>query len=380
MKKVILSEEQVKRVIDKLLGEQQASEFKGGTDAQRIAHALLTKNFGLPDGANHENYYYGANITDVINVSGSGDRSKFLSVFKPANKYNEDPKGYLDSIYVNNESLQNSGTKAFRFVNGNVYATHNGLLALARAMDHMGGGGGVLTISFGSSTVGKEAQSERMGGSVKFDSNRALNQTPTIGMLEEILVALAVSPQFRNIGTFVSVRKELSNEQLISLLQVVIPNIAMGVYGFMDVSKKDEIIKTLTPKGFVTQIDFDVASFANKLIPLQKIEDKLPDEERGGQYVEYNRNKMNQLNSIGQSFEENLINLLKATYMKNFQIYVENYLPNSSTQIIPLIKNVRFNYRGLGEEHNSIFHRYVAGSSASTSSITQTNTNYKTGN
>ena len=127
MKKVILSEEQVKRVIDNILNEQSASEFAGGTDAQRIAHALLTKNFGLPDGANNESSYYGANIADVIKMSGTGDRSKFLSVFKPANKYSEDPKFYYDSIFVNNEKLENSGTKAFRFVNGNVYAAHNGL-------------------------------------------------------------------------------------------------------------------------------------------------------------------------------------------------------------------------------------------------------------
>ena len=379
MKKVILSEEQVKRVIDNILNEQSASEFAGGTDAQRIAHALLTKNFGLPDGANNESSYYGANIADVIKMSGTGDRSKFLSVFKPANKYSEDPKFYYDAIFVNNEKLENSGTKAFRFVNGNVYAAHNGLLALARAMDHMGGNGGVLTISFGRSTAGKEAQAERMGGGVKFDSNRALNQTPTIGMLEENLVALAVSPQFRNIGTFVSTRKEYTNEQLISFLQMIISNIAMGVYGFMDVSKKDEIIKNLTPKGFITQIDFDVANVASKLIPLQKIEDKLFDDNTG-KNTEYNKNKMNQLNSIGSTFEENLINLLKTTYMKNFQIYVENYLPNSAAQITPLIKNVKFDYVGLGQEHNSIFHRYVAGSSTSTSTISQSNTNYKTGN
>ena len=107
---------------------------------------------------------------------------------------------------------------------------------------------------------------------------------------------------------------------------------------------------------------------------------KTTTKDRKNKEIQYNRNKMNQLDAIGKSFEENLINSLKTTYMKNFQIYVENYLPNSAAQLIPLIKNVRFDYIGLGAEHNSIFHRTIAGSSSSSSSINQTNTNYKTGN
>jgi hypothetical protein len=370
MKTLIITEGQIKSVIDKIINEQQASEFSGGTDAQKITHALLSKNFGLPNGAEHENYYYGANITDVINVSASGNRGKFLSVFKPANKYNEDPKGYLDSIFVNNDSLQNSGTKTFRFVNGNVYATHNGLLALARAMDHMSGRGGVLTISFGSSTVGKDAQSERVGGGVKFDSNRALNQKPVMHMLEEILVAISVSPEYRKTGTFVNVRKDMSNEQLTTMLKNAISNVIIGVYGFMDVSKKDEIIQTLTPKGYQTNIEFDITQIIPKLITLQQVPDR-EDSEVMGKPGQYNKNKENQLN---------LVNLIKTAYMKNFQLYVENYLPNSVNQITPIIKNVNFDFRGLGATHNFIFHSYVGGSSQSSSTINQTNTNYKTGN
>jgi hypothetical protein len=66
--------------------------------------------------------------------------------------------------------------------------------------------------------------------------------------------------------------------------------------------------------------------------------------------------------------------------MKNFQIYVENYLPNSSSQIIPLIKNVNFKYNGLGETHYINFNSYVGGASQSTTTLKQQNANYKTGN
>lgn len=378
MKKVILSEEQIKKVIDVLISEQQASEFAGGTDAQKVTHALLSKNFGLPDGAKNETTYYGANVADVINMSGTGERSKYLSVFKPANKYSEDPKSYYDSILINGEKLENSGSKTFNFVKGNVYATHNGLLALTRAMDHMGGRGGILTISFGKNTTGKDAQTERIGGGVKFDSNRAMNQSPIIGTLEEMLVSLAVSPEFRKLGAFVAVKNDTTNEETITNLPNIIRNIGMGVYGFMDVSKKDEIIKNLTPKGFITNVDVNINNIVQKLTPLQKVEDKEWGDSGG--YTEYNQNKRNQLNTIGSSFEPNLIETLKSTYMKNFQIYVENYLPNSAPQLIPMIKNVKFNYDGLGGEHYSIFHRKITGSVQSKSAINQTNTSYKSGN
>ena len=378
MKKFILTEEQVKRVVDSLINEQQVSEFKGGTDAQRITHALLSKNFGLPDGANHENYYYGANIVDVIAMSKTGDRTKFLSSFKPANKYSEDSKVYLDSIYVNNDSLQNSGSKTFKFVNGNVYGTHNGLLALARAMDHMGGRGGFLTISFGSNVVGKDAQSERIGGGVKFDSNRALNQTPVMNLLENALVTLAVAPNFRNLGTFAGIKKDWTNDELITIIQKLLNNIIIGVYGFMDNEKKDDIIQNLTSKGFVDNFNFNITGNLQKLISLQQIPDKIRNED--SEKVVYNGQKQNQLNGIGDSFEENMINQLKKLYSQNFKIYVDNYLPNSSSQMSQFINNVRFDYKGLGDCHEFNFNSYVAGSSTNSSTLKQSNTNYKTGN
>ena len=379
MKKIVLSEQQIKKVIDTILNEQQASEFKGGTDAQKITHALLTKNFGLPDGGNHENYYYGANVTDVIKASESGNRAQYLSVFKPFNKYNEDPKGYMDSIYVNNESLRDSGSKSFRFVSGQVFGTHNGLLSLTRAMDQMGGRGGVLTISFGSSTSGKAAESERMSAGVKFDSNRALNQTSIINSLENYLVFLSIHKNFKDKGLFIGVRKEMSNDELIAFIQKMLGFMSVGAYGFMDWSKKDEIIKNLTPKGFITNLDFDVTPFAQKLISLQNMPDFLPDNNTG-QYTVYSKPKQNQLNTIGDSFEENLLNQIKSIYMKNFQIYVENYLPNSASQIIPMIKNVRFDRKGLGECHHTNFYSYRAGSSQSSTNLTQQSGTYKTGN
>jgi hypothetical protein len=379
MKKLILTENQIKKVIDCIINEQQASEFSGGTDAQRMSHTLLSKNFGLPEGADHENYYYGANIADVIKMSGSGDRTKFLSVFKYANAYSEDTKNYMDTIYVNKENLTNSGTKTFNFTSGVVYGTHNGLLALVRAMDHMGGTGGYLTISFGGKTSGKEADLQRMGGGVKYNSDRAMNQTSTINSIESILVFLSVHPDFKNQGTFSGVNRQLSNDELVVFIKKVLGYMVIGAYGFMDWSKKDEIIKNLTPKGYVVNLDFDITPYAQKLISLsQNMPDKLPDGQ--GQYKIYSEPKKKQLDTIGNSFEENMFNQIKTIYMNNFKIYVENYLPNSASRIVPLIKNVKFDYKGLGESHDFNFHSWIAGSSQSSTTLQQQSSNYKTGN
>lgn len=379
MKTLIITENQIKKVIDRIINEQAVSEFYGGTDAQRITHALLSKKFGLPDGAQNESKYYGANVADVVNISATGDESKFLSVFKPANEYSKDPNFYYDFIQVNNEKLENSGTKTFNFTKGNVYATHNGLLAIKRAMDHMGGKAGMLTISFGTNKAGEQAQGERIGGGVQFDSDRAMNQTPSLNMLEEFLVAFASSPKFRQIGTFVSVKKDASDEELISILKNIINNIGNGTYGFMDTSKRDDIIKNLTPKGFVPTTDFDVTPFVQKLKMLQSIDDLEIDYGTGKAKI-YNTNKQNQIGQIGTTFEEKLIESIKTTYIKNFEIYVQNYLPNSASKILPMIKNVRFVYSGLNQTHYRVFHSVVSSGSQTSSTINQKNTTYKTGN
>jgi hypothetical protein len=147
----------------------------------------------------------------------------------------------------------------------------------------------------------------------------------------------------------------------------------------MDYTKKAEVIQNLTPKGYITKVDIDIAGFAQKLLPLQNTPDMELDE-RTGKLKLYNERKRQTLDSIGDAFEENLVNILKTTYMKNFQIYVENYLPNSAAQIVPMIKNVKFDYKGLGYSHDLIFHSYTGGSTYDNSTLSQKKVNYQTGN
>ena len=74
MKKIIVTENQARLIVDNIISEQKPQQIDvktvyAGTDANRISHAFLSKQYGLPNGAKHENYYYGANIKDVIAIS-----------------------------------------------------------------------------------------------------------------------------------------------------------------------------------------------------------------------------------------------------------------------------------------------------------------------
>ena len=352
--KIILLENQIKKLITKMVineQQQQASEFGGGTDAQRITHALLTKNFSLPDGAKHENYFYGANIADVIAMSKSNDRSKFLSIFKPFNTYTKNPNdisNYMDSIYVNDDYLINSGSKTFTFTNGMVFASHNGLLALVRAMDHMGGNGGMLTISFGSNTSGKKSESERIGGGVSFNSDRAMNQGISINGINHTLVMLSISPYYRRFANFSGLDITLTNDKIIEMVNQKINDISMGYSGFMDFNRREEIVKNLIPKGFITKIDFDVTPLAQKLISLQQINEEQVNS-YGGKTKFYSEDKKEQIESLSMSMEGDMVGKIKEAYLKNFEIYVKNYLPNSASQLIPRINSVNFKHEWLSE-------------------------------
>lgn len=365
MKRIIVTEEQAKLIIDRLISEQKSPEIRvktvyGGTDANRISHTYLSKAYGLPDGAKHENYYYGANVSDVIAISADpNNQSKFLSVFKPIEAYDKNPKDYYDYFEVNDEVLESSGSKVFRFYQGSVYATHNGLLALARAMVNLGGVGANLKISFGSKTSGDDASKERIVGSVSFSSNQALDRQPILNLLADNLTSIAVNPGFLKNTT--SSFGEYTTQQTKDHLNQVLTFIITGVGGFMDGDKKDQIIAELTPKGFITKIDYDLNNIVSQLEALQSIEDMVRGEEYWDSKPKYNEDKRNKLNKISNSFFPGLIQKLKEIHDANFKLYVQNYLPEDQNKILPLIPNTKFTTRALGEYHHFLFHSYRAG-------------------
>lgn len=352
MRTVILSESQVKYVIDNILSEQQANEFVGSTDINKMSHQLLSTKFGLPDGANNENFYYSANVADVIKMSSDiANRSKYLSIFKPSKEYGK--KGqYLDYFDLNGDSLSGSGSKTFKLSQGTITASHNGLLALSRAMDRMGGKSGFLTINIGNAASGVDAKKERVSSAVNYNANKALNLTTMMNGVQDLFCALAVSDQYLKLTT--SQYIGLSVEEIQRRLVNIINNMAMGLYGFMDHTRKDEIVTKLKPLGLITTIDFDVQKVISQLTPLRSVAD-LQSSEKGPLSI-YNGNKKNKLSQIGATYQSDLATKIKEAYMANFKIYLDVYLPNAKFEIIPTIKNTRLDVYDLGNWHYRLFH------------------------
>jgi hypothetical protein len=333
MKKIILTESQVKSVINNFINEQGATvnEFVAETDASKITHAMLSSSFGLPNGAQNETKFYVAQISKVIEQS-TKDPKTFLSIFTPYTPVTNDPKddgdmgGYFDYIEVYQApgkagvALETKGTKTFNFVSGLwVAASHNGLLAIKRLMDQMKGKGGVATIGF---------QTKRNSESVNLNVNAAYNTQPTINTIYFLLSQLSLKNPEKT--TFAEYSKK-GNKSMIDLLNNMAQNMLSGRGKFVDEAQKDTILPVMAKvKGFVTRenLDIDFTPIANKIISLQEIEDKA-----GNGTNPVKVAKITELNN-----EVNvLLGKLKSGYINNFKLYVSTYLKNSASQLLPTI-------------------------------------------
>jgi hypothetical protein len=346
MKKIILTESQVKNVINNFINEQSATinEFVAETDASKITHAMLSSSFGLPNGAQNETKFYVAPISKVIEQS-TKDPKTFLSVFTPYTPVTKDPKddgdmgGYFDYIEVYQApgkagvSLETKGTKTFNFVSGLwVAASHNGLLAIKRLMDQMKGNGGVATIGF---------QTKRNSESVNLNVATAYNTQSTINTIYFLLSQLSLkNPEKTTYAKY----SEKGNNYIIELLNNIMQNMLTGRGRFIDEAQKDTILPVMAKvKGFVTRenLDIDFTPIANKIISLQGIEDK---EGRGT-----NPEKVTKIAGLNSEVNA-LLGKLKLGYINNFKLYISTYLKNSAPQLLPTIDSkVIMNTKDLGE-------------------------------
>jgi hypothetical protein len=352
MKRIIVTEEQVKKIVDLLINEQKPNDVNiktliGNTDGQRVSHAYLEKTYGLPNGSKYENYHYSANIKDVIEMSKNDENSsKFLSVFKPTNDYGNDVKNSYDYIKVNNEILNQPGSKVFNFLNGTVVASHNGLLALVRTMIDMDGVGSYMKITFGVSKEGDAAYNERGRGSGVFNSTQALNLN--LDGLSETFADLSMNPNvLKNANTQYN---SSSIEQIKNIAPKIINSLIKGIGYFVDYKYRNDVIKFLEPKGYIMTLNYDLNGVINKLVDLQKTPDF-------NELKKYNVNKQIALNNVSKEFFNDLGIKIKEAYVHNFKIYIENMMPENKDKILPLIQNIKLNITPIGNQHKLILSR-----------------------
>ena len=96
-------------------------------------------------------------------------------------------------------------------------------------------------------------------GGLEIKTTRPPIQTP-----EEIWAGTELMPNEPSyLGTFAGIKKDWTNDELITIIQKLLNNIIIGVYGFMDNEKKDDIIQNLTSKGFVDNFNFNIKRMPN---------------------------------------------------------------------------------------------------------------------
>lgn len=364
--KLIISENQVKKLLDNFVLEQNVNIGRGGTDLRTVSHAYLTKNHGLPKGSNHENYYYSADIKKVIEQSGVGNIKNYLSVFNPLSPYSDKPGAYYDYVNVNGEELtqediKNVSSKTFRFTEGTITAAHNGLLGIARAMESLKGTPGILTLQFGTHTSGEDARSERLSQGVKYQSTKTLDKTPTILGILSLLAMAAVKPEYRQFTASQGyTAKFIDDDSFINQIRNFINAAIIGANGFFDVNviPVETVVSTLTPKGFITQTEFDIKPLFDSLKSLRNEEDKIkgafdtPFENR----KDYNKNKFNKIVPISNQFVPGLIEDMKQKYIHNLKIFVAHYLPEAKNEILNNIESkVIFPNLNIATQHQKEF-------------------------
>jgi hypothetical protein len=318
----------------------RVSETTGTTDKNTVSHARLTAKFGLPDGAKYENFYYIANISDVIAMSQSKENiPKYLSIFKPQAAYNEDKTKYLDYINVNKDVLQGTGSKVFKFTSGTVIAAHNGLLALARAMDMMNGGGGPLTIIFGGVPTVKTSRSS-IGKN--FNANRVFNLNSTMVGIADNITALAITPAI--LPQTGNVYNDSDRQGLLRGLRESVGIIAAGIGIFINGNEFAQVVKDLTPKGFSTKLNFDFNGLTKELDEIGVgLSQSLPDQKGMGQNEFKQRYgfKLDKLAKIDAKYRGPLLSAFKENYTNNLILFINEYLPESKNDLLARLPEIQ---------------------------------------
>jgi hypothetical protein len=371
MKKVILSETQIKRVIDSIIKEQ-SGEISVGTDGSKISNGSLS-SFGLPKSST-DNFYYSTTTAEIVKQSG-GPENEFLSIFKPVS----DAKTYIDYLKIGDKVLSGQGSQVVDFnTNQQVVASHNGLLVIVRAMRQFKGRPFVTTLSFGKSkTTTDQGRIERETKVTEIDWGNALR--PTLGIMDLFWLGLSVvdskltRPNYKGII-------DKAKQGGVALFNKTYSTYMCGLNngGFADQTKIDEILNILPKEGFILDFQYDLSKMYNAFDSLKNMDDYDQDDNP-------NQQKMNKVEEMWNTYSGPLFDYILPIYKKNLLVYVKHYLPNSYTQYEKQINSIVYNnklsasswYGKLIQKTGDIS---KSSGSISNASVTQQTTQNKSGN
>ena len=348
----------------RVISEQTSAEYELGTDKTPVSHDFLG-GFGLPKSPKSKNDYYTSDLANILNQALKGQKSNFLSIFKPQGK---DAGSYHDWLQVGDQDMEVDlkGIPSPQIVvdfggpNQTVVASHNGLLMIYRAMDEMNKIKAPInaTMKFGEAKTKKGMSDERESTGTVFNLQNAVRPLLNYPYGTQMVVA-AVNPQsYDKIGD--DFDKEMagkSREQFIQTMVGMINNVIQGVgpYGFVSPKHQEEVKKI---KGWGSINPEFAAKVVDAYISQQGIED--------WDYYDNKLNKSKGRNILEASAEPLLVlgEEMKKLYLQNVQLYLNTYLPRTSNQLMNQVRqsfNPNFDIRNL--EYDRIFTK-SSGSSA----------------
>ena len=352
----VLKESQVKKIIDKLIQEQQYQyvDHFGSTSAVRVTHGKLTTEFGLPNGAKYENYYYKTTTDKILEISKNGIKENLLSVFQPYKKYTNENIDYVDYFSINNDSIINRGSKKYYLRRGDtVIAAHNGLLTIGRAMINMEGVEGYLTINFGVETKNENVDLEMISRNIIMNSDKFLNINKTLNMIQAYFCKYAINPRYYSKMAFDGTGGANMIELPLDYINRIIYKLIIGLNNYLNINNNkmvDDMIKELMKKGLKTTIDFDITPVINNMKNFSSI----PDFDMVSNT--FNEEKKLKLQEYGKKYEKNLADAIKSAYVQNFNLFVETYLPKYEEDLKNKIKTLNVVLPNVGNIYNREFY------------------------
>lgn len=350
----------------RVISEQTSAEYELGTDKTPVSHDFLG-GFGLPKSPKSKNDYYTSDLANILNQALKGQKSNFLSIFKPQGK---DAGSYHDWLQVGDQDMEVDlkGIPSPAIVvdfggpNQTVVASHNGLLMIYRAMDEMNKIKAPInaTMKFGEAKTKKGMADERESSGTVFNLQNAVRPYFNEIYGSNALVSTVNPYNYNRIGDQDDkVLSQYSKEQMENSFLESLNSTVQGLdspMGFVSPQHKDQVSQI---KGWINTINpelvkrvFD-AYFSTKELEDWNYDDNKVNMDKPQKILDVSRDPLVAL------FEE-----MKKIYLQNIQLYLSRYLPRTANQIMNQVNQnfqPNFNLNNLKDHWRGIFTKSTPG-------------------
>lgn len=388
MSKILISEDQFKRLVKKvLLYEAELGSYEtvsGGTNKTPVSHKYLTR-FGLPSG-NYEGYNFKTTFEEIFRLS-KGSGNLYLSSFKP----NQNMGGYVDYVSIGGNSYNAGDPKAVdstgkytykpgTFISGpingtdEVIASHNGLLAILRVMlnlSKMQKMPSTISVIFGGNFEDiddiKAAQERSAGATVVSIPDSAYNITPELATIAQLLVCyldIANKSQF--------CKTNLGSGNVYVLLTNFINKVVSG-FKFLPKNQETQYAAYLAKVNFLSTVDIpDIKTVLSDIINKGKEMSRNPQYLNNETVKVHNNMIIKQILDLVDERIKRIQQLVMKYYIDNITIYINTYFKGDAEEEMGKVKALKGTIFSAKDAYNLIFRDIVQKQATQQGDIEQT--------